>query len=152
MTVENEVLGDYIPVDLRGSKLHPPTSDAASSGEVVPMHVILLTPDGPLELVGTYEPSLVERYFKNRPTCSLVAGNPCRTWAVEKARKNLQNLPAGTMCGDPPGQFSRTTCAEGTALDRTTAPSIFCGRVDKASGEIAKDCHDSFGSEDWMKG
>ncbi|KAK6508600.1 hypothetical protein TWF506_010684 [Arthrobotrys conoides] len=125
-----------------------PTSDAASSGEVVPMHITLPTSDGPLELIGTYEdlipqiqevypdwdpypestnltptptsspnPSLVERYFKNRPTCWLVAGNTCLTWAITGARNNLKNLPANTMCGGPPRQCSRTTCADGAALD-----------------------------------
>ncbi|KAK6349293.1 hypothetical protein TWF730_010043 [Orbilia blumenaviensis] len=165
----------------------PTGGDAASSGEVVPMHITLPTTDGPLELIGTYEdlipqiqevypdwdpypevvdekptptsspnPSLVERYFKNRPTCWLVSGNSCWTWAVGQARNNLKNLPAGTMCGGPPHQCSRTTCADGAALDlcndRSTSLSILCSRVDHASGEIAHDCQDDFDGETWTKG
>ncbi|KAF3220072.1 hypothetical protein TWF106_006819 [Orbilia oligospora] len=124
-------------LSLAAAPIHSiPTSDAANSGEIVPMHITLPTADGPLELIGTYEelipqiqeaypdwvpypestglkptptsspnPSLVERYFKNRPTCWLVAGNACLTWAVTQARNNLKNLPAGTM----PPATSRTT-------------------------------------------
>ncbi|KAF3092847.1 hypothetical protein TWF569_003321 [Orbilia oligospora] len=175
-------------LSLAAAPIHSiPTSDAANSGEIVPMHITLPTADGPLELIGTYEelipqiqeaypdwvpypestgltptptsspnPSLVERYFKNRPTCWLVAGNSCLTWAVTQARNNLKNLPAGTMCGGPPNKCSRTTCADGAALDlcndRTTSLSILCNRVEKASGDIAHDCQDNFDGETWTKG
>ncbi|KAK6527204.1 hypothetical protein TWF281_010394 [Arthrobotrys megalospora] len=166
-----------------------PTSDAASSGEVYPMHITLNPPSGEsVDLVGTYEdlipqikevfpdwdpypnrkrealkptptksenPSLVERYFKNRPTCGVVAGYTCFAWAAQNARNNLANLPAGTMCGGPTG-CGRTTCADGAAIDlcndRVAPLSIPCTRVHHASGEIIIQCQEYFDGEWILKG
>lgn len=103
-------------------------------------------------------PSLVRRYFKDRPTCNSVPGNLAEGWVIEG-----YGIPwlraigiAGVMCGADPHVCAKCYCDYGSKIelcnDRNTKVDIPCDRLAGAAGEIVKDCGEFIAGDNRFKG
>ncbi|KAK6333067.1 hypothetical protein TWF718_010891 [Orbilia javanica] len=158
-------------------------SDASKTGLVQPMNIHgFITPGGPVfNFTGTLEeiipqiqelypewdplaptpttsedPTKVKRYFKDRPTCFLVAGwNTGRSGAYGQAAY-LIALGDNTMCGAEARTCARTGCNDNSAVDlcndRTTKVDMTCPRVGRAAQAIADDCSMIYNGQDTTRG
>ncbi|KAK6523346.1 hypothetical protein TWF281_001326 [Arthrobotrys megalospora] len=103
-------------------------------------------------------PSLVERYFKNRPTCNVVPGYLAEGWLIQgRAIPMLEGLSvAGIMCGVAAHSCATCYCEVGSKIelcnDRSTFLNIECRRLAGAAGEIVKDCAEFIAGDYRMRG
>ncbi|KAK6339959.1 hypothetical protein TWF718_009347 [Orbilia javanica] len=103
-------------------------------------------------------PSLVQRYFKDRPTCGLVPGVLAEGWLIEG-----YGIPwlraigiAGVMCGAQANTCAKCYCDYGSKIElcnvRTTKLDIRCDRLSGAAGEIVKDCGEFIAGDNRIRG
>ncbi|KAK6352092.1 hypothetical protein TWF730_008923 [Orbilia blumenaviensis] len=106
----------------------------------------------------TDNPSLVKRYFKNRPTCNALPGNYAEGWVIEGFAIPWLRVvgEAGVMCGADPHICAKSYCEYGSKVelcnDRTTRLEIRCDRLSGAAGEIVKDCGEFIHGDNRIKG
>ncbi|KAF3100656.1 hypothetical protein TWF569_010389 [Orbilia oligospora] len=106
----------------------------------------------------TETPSLVKRYFKNRPTCGAIDGTLAEgwviiTWGIPWLRAIGE---AGVMCGAESFTCAKCYCEYGSKIElcnvRTTKVDIRCDRLSGAAGEIVKDCGEWIAGDTLIKG
>ncbi|KAK6513589.1 hypothetical protein TWF506_008026 [Arthrobotrys conoides] len=135
------------PIEVAGLDLLPPTKELAKQ-------IFAAT----RTITKIEKPSLVGRYFKNRPTCGAIDGTLAEGWVI-----NTWGIPwlkaigeAGVMCGAEANTCARCYCEYGSKIElcnvRTTKVDIRCDRLSGAAGEIVKDCGEWIAGDILIKG